>query len=456
MIWLLPPTAADAITPALDLPVLLFAGALTLGTGFLFGLFPALHSTRPNLLSALKGQSGQPSGARAASRFRTSLAVAQIALSMALLVAAGLFIKSLLKVGRVDLGLDAENVVTFAVSPELNGYTPERSRQLFERLEAELAALAGARGATAAMVPLLGGSNWNNGVYPEGFDVGPDTNNSSSFNEVGPGFFRTLGIPLIAGREFTPADAADTPKVAIVNEAFAKKFNLGRNAVGKRMGTDSGEKRDIEIVGLVQNAKYSEVKRAIPPQYFVPYRQDKEVGAISFYVRTSMDPQAILGTIPRLVARLDPNLPVEDLRTLREQVRQNVFVDRFVTVLSASFAVLATLLAAVGLYGVLAYTLTQRTREIGLRMALGAAPARVRGMVLRQTGMMTIVGGTIGVLAAIGLGRGAESLLFEMKGWDPLVLVTAAALLAVVAMAAGFLPARRASQIDPIRALRYE
>jgi predicted permease len=456
MIWLLPGEAGDAITPSLDLPVLLFAAVLTLGTGLLFGLFPALHSTRPNLLSALKGQSGQPSGARAASRFRTSLAVAQIALSMALLVAAGLFTKSLFNVGRVDLGLDPDNVVTFAVSPELNGYTPERSRQLFERLEAELAALPGVRGATAAMVPLLAGSNWNNGVWVEGFEVGPDTNNGSSFNEVGPGFCRTLGIPLLAGREFTPSDAIGTPSVAIVNEAFAKKFNLGRSAVGKRMGVGSGEKMDIEIVGLAQNAKYSEVKRTVPPQYFLPYRQDKELGSMTFYVRTSLDAEALVGTVSRVVARLDPNLPIESLRTLQEQVRQNVFIDRFITVLSASFAILATLLAAVGLYGVLAYTLTQRIREIGLRMALGAAPDRIRKMVLWQTGLMTLIGGTIGLLGALGLGRAAESLLFEMKGSDPMVLAVAAVLLAVVAMAAGLIPAHRASQIDPIRALRYE
>jgi predicted permease len=456
MVWLLPPEAADAISLTLELPVLLFAGGLTLGTGLLFGLFPALHSTRPDLLSALKGQSGQPSGSRAAARFRTSLAVAQIALSMALLVAAGLFTRSLFNVGRVDLGLDADNVVTFRVSPELNGYTFERSRQLFERLEADLAALPGVRGATAAMVPLLANSNWNNGVWPEGFEVGPDTNNSSAFNEVGPGFCRTLGIRLIAGREFTPGDAVGAPSVAIVNEAFARKFNLGRNVVGKRMGSGSGEKRDIEIVGFVQDAKYSQVKRAIPPQYFIPYRQDKEVGSMTFYVRTSLDATALVGSVGRVVARIDPNLPLEDLRTLREQVRQNVFLDRFITVLSATFAVLATLLAAIGLYGVLAYTLTQRTREIGLRMALGAAPGRIRSMVLRQTGLMTIVGGVIGLLAAVGVGRAAQSLLFEMKGYDPVVLGGAGVLLAAVAMAAGLMPAHRASRIDPIKALRYE
>jgi len=462
MMWIMPPMASEAITPSLDLPVLLFAAALTLGTGILFGLFPALHSTRPNLLSALKGQTGQPSGARAAARFRTSLAVAQIALSMALLVAAGLFTKSLLNVGRVDLGLEAGNVVTFSVAPELNGYKPEQSRQLFERLEAELAAVPGVTGATASMVPLLAGSNWNTSVWVEGFEVGPDTNNGSSFNMVGPGFFRTLGIRMLSGREFGPGDALGAPKVAVVNEAFARKFNLGRNAVGKRMsmgGPKEGEgtpQLDIEIVGLVQDAKYSEVKDAIPPQFFVPYRQDKEAGSMFFYARTSLDAEGLLGDAQRVVARLDPNLPLDDLRTLRQQVQENVFMDRFVSVLSAAFAILATLLAAIGLYGVLAYTLAQRTREIGLRMALGAAPGRIRKMVLRQTALMTLVGGILGLMAALGLGRAARSLLFQLKGYDPAVLIAAAVILALVALAAGFLPAHRASRIEPMRALRYE
>jgi predicted permease len=422
----------------------------------LFGLFPALHSTRPNLLTALKGQSGQPSGARAAARFRTSLAVVQIALSMALLAAAGLFTRSLLNVGRVDLGLNADNVVTFGLSPELNNYSYERSRQLFERVESELAALPGVTGATAAMVPILAGNNWNNGVWVEGFEVGPDTNNSAAFNEVGPGFFRTVGIRMLAGREFTASDTLDRPKVAIVNQAFARKFNLGRDAVGKRMAQGGGEKLDMEIVGLVQDAKYSDVKDEIPPQYWVPYRQDKEAGAIVFYARTSLDASALAATVGHLVARLDPNLPVERLQTLRTQVKQTVFLDRFVTMLSASFAILATLLAAVGLYGVLAYTLTQRTREIGLRMALGAAPGRIRGMVLRQTGFMTAVGGIVGLLAALGIGRAAQSLLFKLKGYDPVVLAGALLVLALVALVAGYIPARRAARIDPIRALRYE
>ncbi len=198
------------------------------------------------------------------------------------------------------------------------------------------------------------------------------------------------------------------------------------------------------------------MKRDIPPQFFVPYRQDDRLGFIIVYLRTAADPLPFMTTIPKAVARIDANLPVERLRTLPQQVRQNVFLDRFITVLSTSFACLATLLAAIGLYGVLAYTVSQRTREIGLRMALGAAPARVRTMVLRQVAAMVAVGGVIGLAAAVGLGRLAQSLLFQLQGSDPVVLAGAAVSLALVALAAGFVPAHRASQVDPMRALRYE
>ena len=457
MVALLPAQAAETVTLTLDPIVMLFAAALAIGTGVLFGLFPALHSTRPDLISALKGQSGQPSGARSASRFRTSLATAQIALSMALLVSAGLFTRSLFNVSRVDLGLRADNVVTFQISPVRNGYKVEQTRQLFERVEDELGALPGVSGVSSSTVPLLAGNNWGNDVAVEGFKAGPDTDSNSRFNEVGPGYFPTLGIPLLAGRDFTRADAPTAAPVAIVNEAFAKKFNLGRDAVGKRMSNKgSNTPLTMEIVGIAKNAKYSDVKREIPPIFFIPYRQDETIGQINFFVRTGSDPERFLSNIPKALARLDANLPVENLRTMPQQIRENVFLDRFISVLSASFACLATLLAAIGLYGVLAYTVSQRTREIGLRMALGAAPSRVRMMVLRQVGVMVAIGGAIGLAAAVGLGRLAQSLLFELQGTDPLVLAAAAVSLSLVALAAGFIPAHRASQVDPLSALRYE
>jgi predicted permease len=455
IVALLPPEASTTMNFGIQPAVVLFAAALSIVTGLLFGIFPALHSTRPDLASTIKSQAGQPSGARAAARFRTTLVTAQIALSMALLIAAGLFIRSLMNVSRVDLGIDVDNVVTFGVSPHLNGYDLPRAHAFFERLEDEMAAVPGVTGVAVSMVPLLSGSNWGSSVQVQGFASGPDTDTHSFFNNIGPGFFRTLGIPLMAGREFTRADATGAPKVAIVNEAFATKFNLGRDAVGKRMST-GGSNLDIEIVGIVQNAKYSQVRQELPPIFFVPYRQSESRGTMYFYTRTSLEPERLIGTTPSVLSRLDANLPVEDLKTMPQQVRENVFMDRMISTLSAAFASLATLLAAVGLYGVLAYTVGQRTREIGLRMALGADASRMRAMILKQVGWMTLVGGAIGVVGAYYLGKGAESLLFEIKGFDPMVVSIAVVVLAVVSFGAGYIPAYRASRVHPMQALRYE
>ena len=455
---LLPAEASATLSFSLEWPVMAFAAALSLATGVLFGLFPAIHSTRPDLATTLKGTAGQPSGGRSATYFRGGLVVGQMALSMALLAAAGLFIKSLYNVSQVDLGLKLDDVVTFSISPELNGYTAERSKVLFEQLEQSLASQPGVTGVTASMVPILAGKNWVTDVRVQGFESGPDINSNSRFNAVGPAYFSTLGIPVLSGREFMESDRLGGRKVVIVNEAFAEKFKLGREAVGKlmaRSGGTSGE-YDIEIIGLVQNAKYSEVKAVVPPLFFTPYKQDERIGHISFYVRTDASPDAFLGTIPGIVAALDGNLPVEELRTMPQQVRENVFLDRMISTLSAAFAALATILAAIGLYGVLAYTVTQRTREFGLRMALGADGANVRRLVLRQVGAMAAIGGTLGLGMAIWIGREAESQLFEVKSSDPIVFAAAFVLLGVVALAAGIIPAQRASKVNPMRALRWE
>jgi predicted permease len=448
--------ARDMLQLELNPAMVVFAFALSVVTGLLFGMFPALQSTRPDLITSLRSGAGHLHGGRASSRFRTSLVTVQIALSMMLLVCAGLFVKSLRNVSKVNLGLNVDGVVTFAISPELNGYNGRRSYALFQRVHEELGALPGVTGVTAARVPLLAGNNWGNSVAVQGFKKTPDTDDGSRFNEVSPGYFHTLGVKLIAGREFTAADGVGGPRVAVVNQAFAKKFGLGRDAVGKLMGANEKDSLDTEIVGLIENAKYSEVKAEVPPVFYTAVLQDTTVGSLSFYVRTAGDPAQVLRAIPGVMKRLDPNLPVEDLKTMPQQVRDNVFLDRMISILSAAFAVLATLLAAVGLYGVLAYTVAQRTREIGVRMALGADAGRVRLMVLRQVGLMTLVGGAVGIAAAIAVGKAASSLLFELKGNDPTVAVLAAITLAAVAFAAGYVPARRASEIHPMQALRYE
>lgn len=453
----MPPDASGMIGFSLSPTMVVFAGGAALVTGIAFGLFPALHTTRPDLAATLKNQAGQPGGAKAARRFRTTLATVQIAMSMALLVPAGLFAKSLFNVSRVDLGLKSDHMLLFSLAPELNSYTTERTRQLFERIEDEVAALPGVTSMSAAMVPVLAGDNWGNSLVVEGFEAGPDTNTNASFNGVGPGYFKTMGIPLMSGREFTRADMFGAPKVAVVNQAFATKFNLGTNPIGKRFGLGGpNAKPDIEIVGFVQDAKYSDVKREIPPQYFLPYRQEERLGFAYFYVRTATPPEQMLQSIPTVMRKLDAGLPIADLKTMDQQIRESVSEDRIISTLSLAFAVLATVLAAIGLYGVLAYTVAQRTREFGLRMALGANGSTVRGMVMRQVGQMALIGGAIGMVVAIGVGRLAQSMLFQMDGYDPFVLTASAVALALVAIGAGFLPALRASKIDPMNALRYE
>jgi predicted permease len=310
------------------------------------------------------------------------------------------------------------------------------------------------------MVPMLTGSNWSNGVSVQGLTARPGDDSGSLYNEVGPGYFRSMGISLLAGREFTASDVVGAPKVAIVNEQFAKEFHLGPDAVGKRMkpgGDHLAEKDlDVQIVGLVRNTKYSDVKQKMPALFYLPHRQNEGIGTMTFYVRGAMEPENLLSIVRPVVALLDGNLPVENLRTMEATIRDNLVADRVTSILSAAFASLATVLAAVGLYGVLAYTVAQRTREFGLRMALGATPDILRRMVFRQVGLMTVIGGVVGLAAAIGLGELAQSLLFEIKGWDSTVLGVSAILLVLVAFGAGFVPANRASNVDPMKALRYE
>ena len=453
---LLPSGAAEAFDFEVDRSVLLVAAALSLGTGIIFGLFPALHSTRSDLVSALKGQAGQPGGGRSAARFRVTLATAQIALAMTLLVSAGLFIRSLVNISRVDLGIRTSHLVTFRVSPELNGYTPGQSLTFFDRLEDEIGALPGVVSVAGSMVPLIAGDNWGNNVSVEGFDAAPDADTNARYNVVGPGYFATLEIPVLSGREFTRRDAGVATKVAIVNETFARRFGLGQDAVGRHMGLGRTATLEMEIVGLVQDAKYSDVKDEVPPQFFMPFRQLEGIGTLNFYVRTERAPEPMLATIAAVVKGLDENLPIENARTMEMQVHENVSLDRLIGTLSSAFALLATLLAAIGLYGVLAYTVAQRTREIGLRMALGADASRIRRLVLRQVALMVAVGGVVGLAAALALGRVARSLLFELEAHDPGVLAVAAVLLSAVALGAGFIPAHRASRVEPMRALRYE
>jgi predicted permease len=456
-IVMLLPTAEDmALTFALDWPAMLFGAVLTIGAGVLFGLAPALKATRPDILSTLKDQSGQPSGARSSARLRSVLCTAQIALAMALLVSAGLFVRSLVNVSNVALGLDPDHVVTFAVAPGLNGYAPDGTRAFIERLESDLGAMPGVTSASASLIRVLANQSNGGNLVVEGFTTDLDADTNVRMHGVGEAFFSAVGMPLLAGRLFSPADTTGAPRVAIVNEAFARKFNLGPNPIGRRLSRRGAVALDTEIVGLVRDAKYSDVKGEVPAVLYEPYRQNPALFASYFYVRTALPPETVLAAVPGAVRAIDPRVPVRDLVTMPQQVRENIFLDRMVSVLSLAFASLATVMAALGLYGVLTYTIAQRTREIGLRMALGADAATVRGMVLGQMARMTAAGAVVGLLAAFGLGAAARSLLYGLDGFDPLVVGSSVVLLAIIAMAAALAPAMRAARIDPMRALRSD
>lgn len=457
VIALSPASEMGMLSAELNAATVAYSLGIALITALLFGAMPAWQAWRAAPIEAIRGQSGRGTGGRAAARFRAGLATTQIAFSMALLVVAGLLIQSLANISRLDMGMQVEQVATFRISPERSGYDLERTRALYAALEERLAAMPGVTAAAASVVPLLTDSNWDSNISVQGFDAGPDTDTNAWINIVGPDFPRTLSIPLLVGRDFATGDDQGRPRVAIVNQAFARKFQMGDDVIGKRMALGTGGELDIEIVGLVADAKYSQVKDEIPPQFYLPWRQASfGTGSIGFYLRTDGQVESLLAAIPRVVAELDPNLPVSQIASLPMVVSENVFVDRLIGTLASAFATLATILAAVGLYGVLSFTLAQRTREMGLRLALGAAPMALRKLVFASVARMGLVGCALGLLAALALGNLAQALLFGVGAFEPLVTLGAVGALALVVALAGWLPARRAARTDPITALRYE
>lgn len=444
------------LTSSLEWPVLLFAMGASALTGLLVGLYPAWDAARHSVASALKEDSGA-SSSRGSARVRKSLVVMQLAVSALLLIATGLFMKSLVNLLQVDLGFRTEKLIAFRISPRLNGYTPEQCRALFERIEEHLAAIPGVRAATSSSVPLIAGNNWGNGLTVEGFPGGPDSDTHSMYNMVGPGFFGRMGIPLVAGRELTERDNKAGPKVALVNETFARHFFGDANAISRKFTPGWGDViPDIEIIGVVRDTKYSEVKQTSPPLYYLPWRQSDDLGSMSFYIRTELDARQTIIDIKSVMTSLDRDLPVQDLRTMEDQVRRSIRSDRMVLQLTAVFALLATSMAMLGLYGVMAYSVNRRTREIGIRLALGARTGSIRAMVMRELLLILAGGLAIGVPAALLVTRYAEGQLFGVTSRDGTVIAAAVSALALAALAAAYFPARRATRVNPLMALRHE
>lgn len=446
------------ITSDLNPMVLLFTVVVSLVTGVLFGLYPAWTAARSSAAGTLKEEASNTSASRGGVRVRQALVCAQMAISVLLLIPMGLFLKSLVNLLHANLGFQTENMITFHISPELNGYTPERSRQLFEKAEQDLAAIPGVRNVTAGLVPLIGGSNWGTDLTVEGRQSGPDADNNSRFNAVGAGYFSKLGIPLISGREITDADTNASPKVAVVNETFARYFFKDLNAVGRtfRQGGSESKEPVITVVGVVKDSKYSSVRDDVPRLFFRAYRQSNDLGTLQLYVRTALPVEQVIPQVRRVMSSLDRDLPLENLRTLDDQISRNIQSERLVLELAVAFAVLATLLAMLGLYGVMAFNVARRTREIGVRMALGADSGRIGGLILREVAIILAIGSIIGVPAALGLARLIRTQLFGVETGDAAVVVGAVVLLTASALLAAYLPTRRATQISPVQALRYE
>jgi predicted permease len=424
--------------------------ALAVVSTFVFGLIPALKLMRVESSPALQFQGVRATGGKTATRLRAALTTAQIALSMALLVLAGWFAQSLYNVAQADLGFRAESLTVFSLAPDRNGYTAERTSQLFERLEEELAQVPGITSVALAAVPLIADAMWQFGVTVEGYDAAPGEDTDVAINYVSPAFFRTVEMPLISGSVFERAQGQTPARVAIVNERFVERFGLDAdNALGRRITTGTDGPVDAQIVGIVRDAKYSQINRAAPPQMFLP-RADGPV----VYLRSEGAIPGLRSAVEKVLARHDPTLPLLNFRTMVAQAEENVFLERFMSTLATALAVMATVLAAIGIYGVLSYGVAQRLREIGLRIALGAAPSKVRSMVLKQVAWMAGVGVAIGVSLALVLGQAVRALLYGLSPTDPLAPATAVAILLAVVLAAGYWPARRAALVDPVTALR--
>ena len=448
--------AATTLRTTPDGRVIAFALAAAVVTALLFGLAPALQSTRPVLTSTLKDEAGSVVGGTGHSRVRKGLVVAQVGLSVLLLAGAGLFARSLYNLRTLDPGFDAGQLLGFSLDPSLSGYSRERSIAVFQQLQDELSTLPEVRAVTASVLPLMSGDDWQSTVRVEGYQAKEGEDMNPGINAVAPGYFSTLGQPLLMGRELTVKDGSGAPRVAVINETMAKYFFGTGNPLGHHFGFGRDSGTPIEIVGVVKDSKNASLRETPARFVYTPYMQEDEVGEMTFYVRARSRATDIAALVRQVAARVDPSLPVFNMKTMTATIDESLFVERMVASLSIAFGVLAALLAAIGLYGVMSYSVARRTREIGIRMALGAEPGSVMRLVLREVALMVAVGVGVGLPLALGLSRVVQSQLFALSAHDPVSLAAAAFVLATVALVAGYLPARRATKVDPMTALRYE
>jgi len=438
------------------LEVLAFSLAISLLTAVLFGLAPALQTTRPDLASTLKDQGAAVAGGAHAG-WRKLLAGAQVSLSLLLLIGAGLFVRSVGNLKDLNPGFEVNNLLSFSIDPTLNGYQTERAKQFYKQLARDLASLPSAQSAALCVVPPLTFDEWDSTVTVEGYAAKPGENMNPWVNHISPGYFATLKIPLYTGREFTEQDTG-THKVAIVNQKFAQHYFGSQPAIGRHIGLggDPGTKTDIEIIGVVGDTRYQTMHQDPPRQVYFPYLQNEWAGAMTAYVRTNLPPDQMFPVLRTAVSKINPNLPIFLMKTEERQKDDSLAVELLASRLSTAFGILATILAGIGLYGVMGFVVARRTREIGIRLALGAISGDVIWLVMREVLLLAGAGIIVGLPAALAVTGLVASQLYGIRPNDPTTIALATAGIAAVAALSGFIPARRATRVDPIKAIRCD